>query len=292
MAFIGGEELKSLLLKNDVITDSSGFNIFDSKNIKQAAYELSLGSEAFRTDNNEKKAEVLDEKNRYIDINPGQFSLLMTDEFVNIPEDKLAFISIKAKQKLKGLINVSGFHVDPGFKGRLLFSVYNAGPSVITLETKRAYFLIWFSDLKDKLDTEHLYNAKNNHHQGQSSIDPEYISALKKDEMTSPNVLLKKIKDLDTSFGNKIEEKNRKLINNEYLLKLLIGLSIALILRLLFMDFSGNGYKERLDEVQKEIKSIKKENDILKENFNNLKKNDLSLHKDKKYLELNNTNGK
>ena len=59
---------------------------------------------------------------------PGQFAFLLTDEIVEVPDSAMALISIKAKIKWRGLINVSGFHVDPGFKGRLIFSVYNAGP--------------------------------------------------------------------------------------------------------------------------------------------------------------------
>ena len=54
-----------------------------------------------------------------------------------------------------GLVNVSGFHVDPGYKGRLKFAVYNAGGSDIKLTRGDAIFLIWFSEL-DKV-SQHLY---------------------------------------------------------------------------------------------------------------------------------------
>lgn len=47
--------------------------------------------------------------------------------------------------KFKGLINVSGFHVDPGFDGRLKFSVYNAGNRPIHLAYGQPYFLLWFA---------------------------------------------------------------------------------------------------------------------------------------------------
>lgn len=191
MAFLGTNQLKTYLRTNEVILDENSKNIFDEKRIEQAAYALSLGSEVYRTDNKDRKIENLDTKNRTIEINPGQFALLMTHEFVHIPVDKLAFISIKAKHKLKGLVNVSGFHVDPGFKGRLLFSVYNAGPSTITLETQKPYFLIWFAELVGT-DTNGGYNSS---HQGQKNINVEYIDALKRGELASPNVLLEKITD-------------------------------------------------------------------------------------------------
>ena len=49
-------------------------------------------------------------------IPPGQFAFLLTEEVVSVPPDALAFISIRAKTKFRGLVNVSGFHVDPGYQ--------------------------------------------------------------------------------------------------------------------------------------------------------------------------------
>lgn len=84
-------------------------------------------------------------------IPPGQFAFLQTSECVKVPTGAMAFISVKATIKLKGLINVSGFHVDPGFEGVLLFTVFNAGPSPIHLHQGQQCFLIWFASL----DNEH-----------------------------------------------------------------------------------------------------------------------------------------
>lgn len=195
MSFLGPTSLKSFLSSNNIIIDDSNINLYTEKRVEQAAYALSLGSEAYRTDNKDRKIEILNANSRTVEINPGQFTLLLTDEYVNIPPDKLAFISIKAKQKLKGLVNVSGFHVDPGFKGKLLFSVYNAGPSTITLETRKPYFLIWFANLNESAIGDDIYNETNNSHQGQNSIPLEYIDALKRGEIASPNSLLKKIEE-------------------------------------------------------------------------------------------------
>ena len=40
-------------------------------------------------------------------------SFLLTEEIVTVPAYAVAFISIRAKIRFRGLINVSGFHVDP-----------------------------------------------------------------------------------------------------------------------------------------------------------------------------------
>jgi dCTP deaminase len=83
-------------------------------------------------------------------IPPGQFAFLPTEEVVSIPDDVMGFISIKATLKLKGLVNVSGFHVDPGWCGPLIFSVFNAGPSPVHLQQGMPLFLLWIADLDSK----------------------------------------------------------------------------------------------------------------------------------------------
>ncbi|MEC9068128.1 MAG: hypothetical protein VX569_12705 [Pseudomonadota bacterium] len=64
----------------------------------------------------------------------------------------MGFISLKSHSKFRGLINVSGFHVDPGFNGRLIYSVFNAGPSAIPLTRGDKIFLLWVADLAGRTD--------------------------------------------------------------------------------------------------------------------------------------------
>jgi deoxycytidine triphosphate deaminase len=173
---------------------------FDEKRIKSGAYELSLGREVFVTDAKHRKVEILSETNRGIDINPGQFALLLTKEKVHIPKDKIAFISIKAGEKLKGLVNVSGFHVDPGFHDHLLFSVYNAGPSLITLSYGEPYFPMWLAQLDEELSDDEAYNKDNEHFGKLSHIPPRYLEKLKQGELASPNVLLDRMSSNDTKL--------------------------------------------------------------------------------------------
>lgn len=193
MAFLSGNKLEKILEK--ALGDK-----FKPERIKQLSYELSLGEEVFLTDSKDGKPEILNEKNRVIEINPGQFALLLADEKISMPDDKLGLISIKASEKLKGLLNVSGFHVDPGFNGQLLFSVYNAGPSKITLKKGNPYFLIWFADISESLNNEEVYSSKSNTHQDQSGIPTKYLDSLKRGELASPNILLEKIKSIKSDL--------------------------------------------------------------------------------------------
>src|SRR5262249_25943680 len=92
---------------------------FDPARIDCAAYTLRVGRDVFITEDEPPTGEprtgvrfVLD-PNAPCRIPPGQFAFLVTEESVEVPSDALAFISMKATYKFRGLVNVSGFHVDP-----------------------------------------------------------------------------------------------------------------------------------------------------------------------------------
>lgn len=146
---------------------------FDPSHLKQGAYELALSREVLTTSDGSADLATLGSSPVLI-IPPGQFALLYTEEQVSIPANVLSFISIKAKVKLKGLVNVSGFHVDPGFSGRLKFSVYNAGNKPIHLAYGSPCFLIWFADLDAA--TRDPYHGSHNCQSGITTDDRDQMS--------------------------------------------------------------------------------------------------------------------
>ncbi len=119
---------------------------FSSERVVHGAYELSLGKEAYSTSSKDGRKTLLAEGEQFV-IPPGQFAMLLTEEAVKIPNSTIGLISIKAGIKFRGLVNVSGFHVDPGYTGKLKFSVYNAGSKNIVLARNQAVFLLWLNNL-------------------------------------------------------------------------------------------------------------------------------------------------
>lgn len=112
---------------------------------KQASYDLRLGDEVYLVGS--RSPEKLSDSRPYITLPPGQFAILTSYEEVKIPPDVLAFITLKMTFKIEGLVNVSGFHVDPTFEGKLLFVVQNVGPDDLRLKYKEPTFTIFFSKL-------------------------------------------------------------------------------------------------------------------------------------------------
>lgn len=147
MAFWSGEKLAQRL---PVLISN-----FDPNNLDCASYRLCVGDQVFATSDKFSSSAPTDplvsvlgnSPNNILRIRPGQFAFLMTQESVRVPDDALALISMRAGYKFKGLINVSGFHVDPGWEGKLLFSVYNAGPAEVIVQLGDPMFLIVYADL-------------------------------------------------------------------------------------------------------------------------------------------------
>lgn len=166
-----------------------------------AAYTLSIGPEVYVSPNDQAAdpttvtVRKLNEGDGFT-IPPGQFAFLITQEVVAVPVDALAFISIRAKTKFRGLVNVSGFHVDPGFRGQLTFAVFNAGPVPIHLKQGQAIFLIWYASL----DCETAFKKEGPVRKG---LNPELITAIA-GELQSFAGLSKKIKDVEKSLGERI----------------------------------------------------------------------------------------
>lgn len=168
MAFWGRQTWEKQLGPNSIIYP------FRKENLDQAGYRLSVGEEVFVTGKNDGKVTRL-QRDETFSISPGQFAFILTEETVSIPLDCIGFISIRASIKFKGLVNVSGFHVDPGYSGKLIFSVFNSGPSRLTLRRKQPVFSIWMAHLDapvpkefakkgyDKIPTEVVSGIDGNH---------------------------------------------------------------------------------------------------------------------------------
>lgn len=168
----------------------------EESEIKHSSCELSLGPEVFVTAPGNRLKKRLEEKQQ-VEIPPGQFAALLTEERIDIPTHAIAFISIKARVKLRGLVNVSGFHVDPGFRGRLVFSVYNAGSESIVLTRGQKLFPIWFASLTG--EDKKAYDRQTGTHFGQDSIPDDVVVGMM-GEVASPAALKKELEDLRRSL--------------------------------------------------------------------------------------------
>jgi dCTP deaminase len=180
--------IKSELVRQGIIEEED----YCEDRVEAAAYRLRVGKEVYITplpgDNDARnRAKRRLREREAVVIPSGQFAILCTEEKLKIPDTVTAFIGLRMKPKLRGLINVSGFHAEPGYQGRLLFSVFNAGPSEVHVARGDEWFMISFVDLDCKAEKPRKPGS------GYNDIPTEFTSALASEFPT--------IKALDAKIG-------------------------------------------------------------------------------------------
>jgi dCTP deaminase len=199
-----------------------------------ASYTLAVGPEVYVSPNDQTAdpttvtVRKLGEGEAFT-IPPGQFAFLLTEEIVSVPADALAFISIRAKTKFRGLVNVSGFHVDPGYRGQLTFAVFNAGPVSIHLRRGQPIFLIWYASL----DRETAFKKDGAVHQG---IDPELVTAVS-GELQSFAGLSKKIKDAEKALSDRVHAVEKQQTYSNVVAGIVLTIMVGLALNWLKDNF-------------------------------------------------------
>lgn len=133
-----------------LIRDEDGLSAFRWNRVDPAGYRLAMGPEVYVSPakaSDKGSVRQLGKRDSVL-IPSGQFAFLCTEEIVRVPNDAFCFITLRSKRtKFRGLVNVSGFHADPGYDGRLVFAVFNAGPGDVHLRRGDELFAIMFADL-------------------------------------------------------------------------------------------------------------------------------------------------
>jgi len=58
-------------------------------------------------------------------IKPGEIAFVMTEETLDLPDDIYCQLSTKRKLSLDGIVILGGLIIDPNYKGKLIFGLYN-----------------------------------------------------------------------------------------------------------------------------------------------------------------------
>jgi dCTP deaminase len=189
MTFWSGKKLETRL--PSLVSDPS------KDRIDCAAYTLRMGAQYYLTAS---EAEVGTNRPRTLELGDsvavpaGQFAVLLTEETLTVPAGVIAFISMRTGLKARGLVNVSGFHVDPGYSAPLRFSVFNAGPSTICIKRGEEAFLVWFADLDQEDQQYRKTESQNrNYAKGITSADVAPLTGAVK----TIEVLSQKVSDLE-----------------------------------------------------------------------------------------------
>jgi dCTP deaminase len=179
MAFWGRERW---LTEGKTGVENTPVTPWQEDRVEAAGYRLSVGKEYFVNGDGLSTVVKLDYEDTFV-VSPGQFAFILTKEKVQISKSAIGFISIRASIKFKGLVNVSGFQVNPGFNGNLVFAVFNAGPRHINLREGEEIFSLWIADLDAEVKGNHEDNGKipNN----LSNIPMDTVNGISGDALTA-----------------------------------------------------------------------------------------------------------
>jgi len=195
--------------------------------IDGAAYRLRIGPEVYvsptgEADDPRNKPKTQLKGGQGFTVPAGQFGFILTEEKVKVPATAIAFISIRASYKFQGLVNVSGFHVDPNYDGRLIFSVFNAGPGPVHLSQGEECFLIFYADL----DRPKEVKVK----EGYDGI-PSHLTGPIAGGLQSFAGLLSKINENDKKLTDRVNTLEREQAVVKWAIALAVGALVTVGLR-------------------------------------------------------------
>ncbi|MCK4275398.1 MAG: dCTP deaminase [Phycisphaerae bacterium] len=128
-----------------------GIDPFSPENLQGASYDLAIGGEALVTSKDEKIL-LGPKSSAMLHLNPGDFALVLTKEYITMPLDVAGVIGMRSALARKGLILLAGMQIDPGFEGHLRFGLYNASPRRITLDYDDGLCMVEFHKLSSPVD--------------------------------------------------------------------------------------------------------------------------------------------
>ncbi len=157
-------------MKSGDITLKPDFD--ETSQIKPASIDLRLGSKVIKTAA-ETKVINLKETGEYLTIEGSEFVAVQTYERIELSNKISARFGLRSYFTRKGLLMFSGPQIDPGYKGILTVSLFNASNRAITIRYKEQFCTVEFS----KIDTpaSHVYDDQ---YQGQDDFRSEDVSYL------------------------------------------------------------------------------------------------------------------
>lgn len=130
-----GDITKLLQATVPILTGFSAPANWDDKDslVQPASLDLRIGKIFVPPKEEPKVGEKVDERVEYV-LEPGQAIVVETAETVNFPNDIAAFGFPPTSISNRAILMTNPGHVDPGFKGKLSFTLINMGREVFVIK--------------------------------------------------------------------------------------------------------------------------------------------------------------
>ena len=128
------EDIRRLAKKGMITTFREG-------SLQPASYDLGLGDLYFADGS---YRAFHDPTNQSLTLKFGEFILLTSLECLSLPDDVVAHAGLVSGRAQSGLVSLFSPQIDPGFQGRLVVPLFNAGRGPITLVYGEPIFTVEF----------------------------------------------------------------------------------------------------------------------------------------------------
>lgn len=222
---------------------------FPDQSIKLSSnsFLLTLGGQAAATTANGEMQQL--SNGNTISVGPGQLAYLLTEEIVSISGSYMAFISLDTQLKFRGMDDVSGFHISPGYSGRLIFAVSNDSSNDIVLQKGDKIFRMWVAQLD--METESTTQTKQI-----DKISSEMLSTLSQNR---PNIF-----SVDSRLSKIERQVNIFFSGLKWVGVTIATVIIGLVIREVFSQSSSS--QENLEKIKAiELQSEEKSRDAQKQ---------------------------
>ena len=161
--------LERLRLKKDLIIKPLKYN-----DIQPCSVDLHLGSELKTIQGESYRLK----ENSMMILEPGDFILGSTKEYVEIPDDLVANVDGKSSLGRLGITaHVTAGYIDAGFKGNITLEIANLSDMLFILKKDMAIAQIVFTTLTTPVNRPYGSDGLNSHYQGSNGT---ILSAIKK----------------------------------------------------------------------------------------------------------------
>jgi deoxycytidine triphosphate deaminase len=194
---LSDREIKELI---DNPTSGLIVNPFDLECLQGASYDLKVGQNVLISGQESITDLTIAGA---ITIQPGDFAVVVSNEYFEIPQNMVINIGAKTYLTKKGIILQAGMQIDPGFKGYLFLGLYNSSPRKFILEYKGDLCSIQFFQLR--VDAKKVFNINYDYLHGNFPKDmKDYLYSLENNSLSNLaedlRTLTKSVSELSTQI--------------------------------------------------------------------------------------------
>jgi len=215
--------------------DKSGLVVrpFNPDRLQGASYDLQVGKRLLIS--GEDRESNLSEVGA-IALMPGDFAVLVSDEYFEIPQNMVINIGAKTYLTKKGIILQSGMQIDPGFKGHLILGLYNSAPRKYVVEHLGDLCSIQFFKLQES--AKKVFKERPDYIRGELPREmKDYLYSLETKSLTNLGEDVRSLTKNVGSMGDRISDISNQVKSlKTIIITIAIPLGIGLLL-IIFQNF-------------------------------------------------------